>query len=83
MPTSNVNVSDARLIFNVGNYYGHHYNSFKCSLVLRYELGRQAANTKISSNKTVRRVRVRGGNVKWRALRLDTGTYSWGSEVVT
>ncbi|PWA36966.1 hypothetical protein CTI12_AA594960 [Artemisia annua] len=49
----------------------------------KYELGRQAANTKISSNKTVRRVRVRGGNVKWRALRLDTGNYSWGSEAVT
>ncbi|XP_010539242.1 PREDICTED: 40S ribosomal protein S8-1-like, partial [Tarenaya hassleriana] len=32
---------------------------------------------------TVRRVRVRGGNVKWRALRLDTGNYSWGSEAVT
>ncbi|KAA3486860.1 40S ribosomal protein S8 [Gossypium australe] len=23
------------------------------------------------------------GNVKWRALRLDTGNYSWGSEAVT
>ncbi|KAF2292546.1 hypothetical protein GH714_025436 [Hevea brasiliensis] len=51
--------------------------------MLRYELGRQPANTKLSSNKTVRRVRVRGGNVKWRALRLDTGNYSWGSEAVT
>ncbi|XP_047944168.1 40S ribosomal protein S8 [Salvia hispanica] len=49
----------------------------------KYELGRQPANTKLSSNKTVRRVRVRGGNVKWRALRLDTGNYSWGSEAVT
>ncbi|XP_073280514.1 small ribosomal subunit protein eS8 [Primulina huaijiensis] len=49
----------------------------------KYELGRQPANTKISSDKTVRRVRVRGGNVKWRALRLDTGNYSWGSEAVT
>jgi len=49
----------------------------------RYELGRQPANTKLSSNKTVRRIRVRGGNVKWRALRLDTGNYSWGSEAVT
>ncbi|KAG6473748.1 hypothetical protein ZIOFF_067665 [Zingiber officinale] len=48
-----------------------------------YELGRQPANTKLSSNKTVRRIRVRGGNVKWRALRLDTGNYSWGSEAVT
>ncbi|KAB1225582.1 40S ribosomal protein S8 [Morella rubra] len=49
----------------------------------KYELGRQPASTKISSNKTVRRIRVRGGNVKWRALRLDTGNYSWGSEAVT
>jgi small subunit ribosomal protein S8e len=49
----------------------------------KYELGRQPASTKLSSNKTVRRIRVRGGNVKWRALRLDTGNYSWGSEAVT
>ncbi|KAH7670498.1 small subunit ribosomal protein S8e protein [Dioscorea alata] len=49
----------------------------------KYELGRQPANTKLSSNKTVRRIRVRGGNIKWRALRLDTGNYSWGSEAVT
>ncbi|CAN1166163.1 40S ribosomal protein S8 [Linum perenne] len=49
----------------------------------KYELGRQPANTKLSSNKTVRRVRVRGGNVKWRALRLDTGNFSWGSEART
>ncbi|PWA97457.1 hypothetical protein CTI12_AA007160 [Artemisia annua] len=42
-----------------------------------------ASQHQISSNKTVRRVRVRGGNVKGRALRLDTGNFSWGSEVVT
>ena len=47
----------------------------------RYELGRQPGNTKLSSNVTVRRVRVRGGNFKFRALRLDTGNFSWGSEV--
>lgn len=47
-------------------------------------MGRQSANTKLVPNaKTVRRIRVRGGNVKWRALRLDTGNYSWGSEAVT
>ena len=39
--------------------------------------------TKLSSNKTVRKIRVRGGNFKFRALRLDTGNYSWGSESVT
>lgn len=49
----------------------------------RYELGRQAAMTKLSSNKTVRRIRVRGGNSKFRALRLDTGNFSWGSESMT
>ncbi|KAK4344498.1 hypothetical protein RND71_034674 [Anisodus tanguticus] len=50
----------------------------------KYEMGRQPANTKLAPNaKTVRRIRVRGGNVKWRALRLDTGNYSWGSEAVT
>ncbi|KAK6796063.1 hypothetical protein RDI58_009518 [Solanum bulbocastanum] len=47
-------------------------------------MGRQSANTKLVPNtKTVRRVRVQGGNVKWRALRLDIGNYSWGSEAVT
>ena len=25
-------------------------------------------------------VRVRGGNIKFRALRLDQGNFSWGSE---
>ncbi len=49
----------------------------------RYELGRQPANTKLNSNVTVRRVRVRGGNYKFRALRLDSGNFAWGSEVNT
>lgn len=31
---------------------------------------------------TVRRVRVRGGNFKFRALRLDHGNFAWGSEAV-
>lgn len=31
----------------------------------------------------MRRIRVRGGNFKFRALRLDTGNFSWGSEAVT
>ncbi|KAL3506525.1 hypothetical protein ACH5RR_031907 [Cinchona calisaya] len=50
---------------------------------IKYELGHQHVNTKLSSNKTVRRIRVGEGNVKWTALRLDTGNYSWGSEAVT
>lgn len=46
-------------------------------------MGRQPAMTKLSSNVCVRRVRVRGGNSKFRALRLDHGNFSWGSEAVT
>jgi small subunit ribosomal protein S8e len=49
----------------------------------KYEMGRQPAMTKLSSNVCVRRVRVRGGNSKFRALRLDHGNFSWGSEAVT
>ncbi|KAK6794931.1 hypothetical protein RDI58_008384 [Solanum bulbocastanum] len=50
----------------------------------KYEMRRQPANAKLVPNaKTVRRIRVREGNVKWRALRLDTRNYSWGSEAVT
>merc|ERR1712216_810726 len=49
----------------------------------KYELGRQPANTKLSSHVDVRVVRCRGGNKKFRALRLDHGNFSWGSENVT
>merc|ERR1712196_198234 len=31
----------------------------------------------------VSEVRTRGGNKKFRALRLESGNYSWGSEVCT
>ncbi len=48
----------------------------------KFELGRQPAMTKIGP-KRVHPVRVRGGNVKFRALRLETGTYSWGSEAIS
>jgi len=44
-------------------------------------MGRQAANTKLSSHVAVRKVRVRGGNEKFRALRLDAGNFAWGTEV--
>ena len=49
----------------------------------RFELGRVPSNTKLSSNVTIRKVRCRGGNYKFRALRLDSGNFSWGSEVRT
>ncbi|TEB38299.1 ribosomal protein S8e [Coprinellus micaceus] len=48
----------------------------------KFELGRQAASTKLGP-KRVHTVRVRGGNVKHRALRLDTGNFAWGSENIT
>ncbi|KAJ8527511.1 hypothetical protein K7X08_010589 [Anisodus acutangulus] len=34
----------------------------------KFELGRQPANTKLSRNKVVRRVRVGGGNLKWSSI---------------
>lgn len=48
----------------------------------KFELGRPAAMTKIGA-KRVHPVRCRGGNLKFRAMRLDTGNFSWGSEVAT
>ncbi|CAG8473068.1 21812_t:CDS:2, partial [Racocetra persica] len=48
----------------------------------KFELGRQPANTKLGP-KRIHEVRVRGGNKKFRALRLDSGNFSWGSESIT
>merc|ERR1712188_80404 len=48
----------------------------------KYELGRQSSDTKIG-HKRIRTVRTRGGNTKYRALRLDTGNFAWASESVT
>ncbi|KAF3819323.1 hypothetical protein GH733_013473 [Mirounga leonina] len=45
----------------------------------KYEVGRPAANTKISP-RCIHTVCVRGGNMKYPALRLDVGNFSWGSE---
>ena len=44
--------------------------------------GRPAANTKlvVGAEKRVRTVRGRGGNLKFRALRLETGNFAWRSE---
>ncbi|KAL8939624.1 MAG: hypothetical protein Q9216_003266 [Gyalolechia sp. 2 TL-2023] len=44
-----------------------------------FEKGRQPANTRIGA-KRIHLVRTRGGNTKYRALRLDSGNFSWGSE---
>lgn len=48
----------------------------------KFELGRQSANTKIGP-KRIHSVRTRGGNQKFRALRIETGNFSWASEGVS
>ncbi|KFH46707.1 40S ribosomal protein S8-B-like protein [Hapsidospora chrysogenum ATCC 11550] len=47
-----------------------------------FEAGRQGANTRIGA-KRIHTVRTRGGNHKYRALRLDSGNFAWGSEGCT
>jgi small subunit ribosomal protein S8e len=48
----------------------------------KFELGRPAAMTKIGETR-IHEIRARGGNLKFRALRLDSGNFSWGTEVCT
>lgn len=48
----------------------------------KFELGRQPAMTKVGP-KRVHVVRGRGANMKYRAIRLESGNFSWGSEVCT
>ncbi|KAE8374028.1 hypothetical protein BDV26DRAFT_284604 [Aspergillus bertholletiae] len=47
-----------------------------------FEKGRQPSNTRIGA-KRIHLVRTRGGNRKFRALRLDSGNFSWGSEGIS
>jgi len=48
----------------------------------KFEMGRPAALTKLGAPR-IRPVRGRGANYKFRALRQDTGNFSWGSEATT
>merc|ERR1712072_114422 len=48
----------------------------------KHEMGRQMTMTKLGP-KLIRTVRCRGANVKHRALKLESGNFSWGSEVCT
>ena len=48
----------------------------------KYEMGRPSSNTKLGAKK-VTTVRTMGGNKKFRALRLETGNFSWGTESCT
>mmetsp|Transcript_26386 Transcript_26386/g.26019 ORF Transcript_26386/g.26019 Transcript_26386/m.26019 type:complete len:207 (+) Transcript_26386:34-654(+) len=47
-----------------------------------FEKARQPAMTKLGP-KRIHPVRGRGGNLKYRALRLDAGNFSWASQNVT
>lgn len=46
------------------------------------ELGRPAANTKLGG-KRIRLVRCMGGNIKFRALKLESGNFNWSSENIS
>merc|ERR1712113_676939 len=48
----------------------------------KFELGRPAAMTKLGPQR-IHTLRVRGGNKKYRALRLEQGNFAWGSEAIT
>lgn len=45
----------------------------------KFEMARQPSMTKLGA-KQVRSVRGRGGNYKFRALRVDVGNFTWASE---
>merc|ERR1719389_317901 len=48
----------------------------------QFEMGRMPTMTKLGQKK-VTLVRGRGGNMKHRALRIDHGTFAWGSEAIS
>uniref|UniRef100_A0A4X1SUR2 40S ribosomal protein S8 n=1 Tax=Sus scrofa TaxID=9823 RepID=A0A4X1SUR2_PIG len=48
----------------------------------KYEPGCPTANTKVDPRR-IHTVHGQGGNKKYRALRLDVGNFSWGSECCT
>merc|ERR1712139_433890 len=47
-----------------------------------YDMGRPSAMTRLMPHR-VHLVRTRGGNTKYRALRLDQGSFSWATEAVS
>ena len=48
----------------------------------KFEMGRVPTMTKLGARKTIN-IRGRGNNIKRRALRIDHGNFSWGSESCT
>lgn len=51
----------------------------QCVKKRKHEMGRPGSNTKLGPAR-VRDVRGRGGVIKHRALRIESGNFSWGSE---
>lgn len=47
----------------------------------KFEMGRVPTMTKLGAKKIIN-VRGRGGNIKRRALRCDTGNFAWGGEAM-
>lgn len=47
-----------------------------------FEMGKQASMTKLGPKKVIT-VKGRGANMKYRALKIDHGTFSWGSENIS
>ena len=46
-------------------------------------MGRQPAMTKIGTQARIQKIRTRGGNQKFRALRLVHGNFSWPSQSIS
>ena len=44
----------------------------------KFEMARQPAKTKLGT-RNVKVIRWRGGNVKYRAIALDSGNFNWAS----
>merc|ERR1719343_1020391 len=43
-------------------------------------MGRPTSATKLAADKFVKKIRVRGGNFKYRALKLNQGNFVWKSQ---
>ena len=70
-----------RAYYRKKRYVASSRRDYHSQLCRAFEKGRQPANTRIGP-KRIHLVRTRGGNKKFRGLRLDSGNFSWGSEGV-
>merc|ERR1711918_253169 len=68
-------MSNNRGSLNKKNKRGGRRKKFRKSK--KYELSRIPSNTKLSKNNYIKKIRTRGGNYKFRALRLNYGSFTW------